>query len=65
MSLHEPNDVVQFADRVIVIHEGKIAADGKPRDIINEKLLLDIFQVKAKEIKTDKNSLFMPVSVCV
>jgi iron complex transport system ATP-binding protein len=65
MSLHNPNDVMQFADRVIVIHGGKIAADGKPADIINEKLLLDIFQVKAKEIKTDKNSVFMPVSVCI
>lgn len=57
MSLHEPNDVLHFADRVIVMSGGLIVADGKPCDVINEKLLADYFGVQVKRIENDMGEL--------
>ena len=58
MSLHDPNDVVQFADRVVVMHGGTIVADGKPYEIINEKLLADYFGIRARAISNPEGALF-------
>lgn len=50
MSLHEPNDAIQFADRVIVISGGLVMADGKPEEVIGEDLLQKYFGVRVKTI---------------
>ncbi|MBU1107019.1 MAG: ABC transporter ATP-binding protein [Candidatus Riflebacteria bacterium] len=57
MSLHEPNDVLHFADRVIVMSDGRIVADGKPYEVINEKLLADHFGIRVKAISNDEGEL--------
>lgn len=58
MSLHDPNDVLHFADRVIVMHGGLIVADGRPCEVINEKLLADYFGIRAKAISNPDGTLF-------
>lgn len=63
MSLHEPNDVLQFADRVIVMCDGRKAADGKPADVVNEKMLAEFFGVRAEKIGSGDNCLFRPVGI--
>lgn len=64
MSLHDPNDVLHFASRVIVMAGGAIIADGVPHDVINEKLLADCFGVRAKAICGENGELvFQPAEV--
>ncbi len=58
MSLHEPNDVLQFADRAMVIYSGKIVADGLPADILDEKLLADYFGVRVEVTRAAMGSFF-------
>lgn len=43
--LHDLNLAVRFADRIVVIHRGAIAADGKPADTITNKMISDVFEV--------------------
>lgn len=57
MSLHDPNDVLHFADRVIVMHGGLIVADGRPYEVINEKLLADYFGIRVKAISNSEGVL--------
>lgn len=63
MSLHEPNDVLQFADRALVIYGGGIVADGQPTDILNEKLLADYFGVKTERVGNGKESFFRQTGI--
>lgn len=43
--LHDLNLAVRFADRIVVIHKGTVAADGKPVDTITNKMIADVFEV--------------------
>jgi iron complex transport system ATP-binding protein len=43
--LHDLNLAVRFADRIVVIHKGSIAADGKPAETITNKMISDVFEV--------------------
>lgn len=65
MSLHSPNDVMQFADRAIVLSGGVIVADGAPKEVVTAELLLKIFGVKACAVEMGSNPVFMPISVCL
>lgn len=40
---HKIEVVSKIADRVIVMHEGKIIADGPPQEILNNEMVLDIY----------------------
>jgi len=43
--LHDLNLAATFADRILMLHRGRIAADGTPRLTITERLLADVFGV--------------------
>lgn len=44
--LHDLNLAVRFADRIVVLHKGSIAADGTPADTITDKMINDVFDVE-------------------
>ncbi|MBG99197.1 MAG: hemin ABC transporter ATP-binding protein [Solibacterales bacterium] len=48
---HDLNLAAQHADRLIVLAEGVIAADGHPNDVLKTDILADIFQINAKICK--------------
>ncbi len=33
---HRPDEIIDMVDRLLIMHQGKIILDGKPRDILNE-----------------------------
>ena len=44
---HDLNHAMQFADRVIVLDDGRVAADGPPREVLNPALIDQVFGVTA------------------
>ncbi|MFN7685571.1 MAG: ABC transporter ATP-binding protein [Oligoflexia bacterium] len=40
---HDPQMSTRFADRFWVLHEGRLAADGSPSEVLSEKLLTRVF----------------------
>ena len=49
--LHDPNLAYPFADRVALMSGGKIIAVGKPDDVLEEKLLSEVYGIELKIIE--------------
>jgi iron complex transport system ATP-binding protein len=45
--LHDLNLAARFADRIVVLHRGHLAASGTPRQTITNAMLRDVFEVDA------------------
>ena len=50
MILHDINLTARYADYLFAIKEGKLVAEGTPEDILDDKLVKDIFNLEAKII---------------
>ncbi|ADO76212.1 ABC transporter ATP-binding protein [Halanaerobium praevalens] len=50
-AIHDLNLAVSYCDRIYVMKAGKIFAEGKPKTIITEDLLREVYQVEAKIIE--------------
>ncbi len=44
--LHDLNLAVRFADRIIVLRKGIVAADGNPAETITDKMIREVFEVE-------------------
>lgn len=42
-STHEPEHAKTYADRVVILHKGIVYEEGKPNQIITEKILEEVF----------------------
>lgn len=45
--VHDLNLAARYADRIVVLQNGRIVADGPPRNVLTISLLADVFQVQA------------------
>ncbi|MCH4886551.1 ABC transporter ATP-binding protein [Acidaminobacter sp. JC074] len=52
-AIHDLNIAMNYCDYVYVMSQGKVKYHGPPQDIINDAVIADIFDVKAKVIKQD------------
>lgn len=50
--LHDLNQAARYADRMVALHQGQIAADGPPTAVLTTSLLAQVFGVQAS-IVTD------------
>lgn len=50
--LHDLNQAAWFADRIVVLHQGRIVADGPPGEVVEPGLLARVFGVSA-EVRVD------------
>lgn len=46
--LHDLNLAAMFADRVFVMHRGRLAAWGAPREVLSDTLITDVFECDMK-----------------
>ncbi|MBR9766712.1 MAG: ATP-binding cassette domain-containing protein [Rhodobacteraceae bacterium] len=46
--LHDINYAARFADRIVALHEGRVAANGAAREVVTDALLRDVFGTDAK-----------------
>lgn len=56
MVLHDINHAARYSDYVIVLQQGQVFAAGKPKDVITEHTLREVFGVESEIIlnRTDK-----------
>lgn len=47
MVLHDLNQAARHADRLVVLHEGRIVADGPPEEVLTVALLHEVFGLDA------------------
>ncbi len=52
MVLHDLNLAIRYSDRLVVMREGRIVAQGAPADVIDAELLREVFGLRA-EVHTD------------
>lgn len=52
VALHDLNLAARFSDRIVVLHRGRLAADGPPRAILSARLLADVWGI-ASELRYD------------
>lgn len=48
--LHDLNQAARYADRMIVMRDGRVVADGRPGAVLTEGMLEDVFRVRARVI---------------
>lgn len=63
-AIHDLNLAMKFCDEVVLINEGEILAAGSPKEIITEKILKDIFKIKAKIISNEEKTIVDYISSC-
>ncbi len=61
MVLHDINQSIAYSDCIIAMKDGKIIAEGQPTDIINEKLIKDVYDVELKIENTHRGKFVMTV----
>ena len=53
MSIHEPEQALVFADRAMMLCNGRIIADGKADEVITEQLIKDVYGVSVRISNSD------------
>ena len=48
MVLHDLNLAARYADYLVVLHDGQVAAQGTPREVVNPHMLRSVFGVEAE-----------------
>ena len=59
---HSLESILPNTNRVILLKDGRIINDGKPDEIINSRILSDLFNIPMKVIKQDKHWRSIPLS---
>jgi iron complex transport system ATP-binding protein len=48
VSMHDLGLAAQYCTRLVMIHRGKLVADGTPREVLSDDRLRDVFQVSGR-----------------
>ncbi|GAA1545135.1 ABC transporter ATP-binding protein [Kribbella lupini] len=58
--LHDLTLAAQYADHLVVMGNGKIAAQGRPVDVLSEQLLADVFGLRATVVEVGGAPVVVP-----
>jgi len=61
--LHDLGMAARYADRLLILDKGRVAASGPPRDVLSEERLGETFGVRADIIERDGTVVVVPRSV--
>ncbi|WP_312044035.1 ABC transporter ATP-binding protein [Anaerotignum sp.] len=59
--LHDINQAIQYSDEIIAMKEGKIIAQGNPREIATEKILKAVYDIDLKVENVNGNVFVLTV----
>ena len=60
MASHDLNLAGAFADRLLLLHEGTVVADGKPADVLEPALLSRVYGLPMDRIARGEDVLVFP-----
>ena len=60
-TMHDLTLAARFADRVIVMHQGRLVAEGTPAEALTAERLADVFGVEAQVIDLDGTRIPVPM----
>lgn len=65
MVLHDLNQAAKYSNKVVVLKNGQVKAMGKPEEILNEKLIRDVYNVDMNVLKNQfgEKLIFIPKSI--
>jgi len=63
MVLHDLNMAARYSDYLLVMDEGEIVAFGPPREVVTEKLAVEVFDTESRVIEDSRTGrpLVLPV----
>ncbi|NYH80544.1 iron complex transport system ATP-binding protein [Actinopolyspora biskrensis] len=50
MVLHDLNFAARYADRLVAMVDGRVAAEGAPEEVVTERLLEEVFDLRARVV---------------
>ena len=53
MATHDPNLTLSFSDRVLLLHEGRLLADGPPAEILTAATMQRVYGLNVDELRQD------------
>ncbi len=60
MTIHDPNIAMLFADKIIMINDGMVVADGEPDTVITEANLKKLYGIDVKIVSFDGLKFIVP-----
>lgn len=57
--LHDLNLATRFADRIVMLHHGRVVADGRPADVVTRAMLRQVFEIDAELGHADDGAPFL------
>lgn len=60
-STHRPEQALAACNRVLVLHEGQLLADGPPHGVIDSALMARLYQIQVRQIDVDGHRFFVPL----
>lgn len=60
LSTHNPQHAVSFADRILALAAGRVAALGSPREVMSEKLMYQLYGVDVGFAETPSGQVIVP-----
>ena len=61
-AMHELGTAARFADRLVLLSEGQIVADGPPREVLDEGLLADVYGTRVRVHEVEGELVVLPAT---
>jgi ABC-type hemin transport system ATPase subunit len=58
--LHDLNLAARVCDRLLVLQQGSVVAEGKPNEILTESLLANVYGANVRVLQVDSSPVIVP-----
>lgn len=62
LAVHDLNLAARFAHRVILLHDGRVEADGPPSEALTEESIRRVYGVEVLRLEAGAGTMFFPMS---
>lgn len=60
-SIHDLGLAARFCDRLVLLSEGRVLADGAPDEVLRDELLQAAFGIRVQRVQTEEGPMIWPV----
>jgi iron complex transport system ATP-binding protein len=61
VALHDLSLALRFADRVVLLHEGRVAGDGPPAETLSRERIASVFGIESRVANVDGIPVLVPI----